>query len=492
MGRINRRSFLTMASIGGGSLLAGCTGGSDSSNQSQGGSGGDSGSGSGSNGSDNGSGSSGGSKPYSGVTIKFWDHLGSFSQEATNTIQRVTKEFESDTGATVKTTSDGPGALGSKWPQAMTGGDVPHLHTYNPAYSGSVPTKFWKSFSELRQEYSGKITDKKLDSMSTAVEHMEFAARGMDDDLPHAPVLHVPRSPVLTRHDFFEQAGVADRMPPKSFDDLVDVAKTVQENSDAKAGYQIPGDPGDYFGFVGPHAVMAGGRDGAMLNEDASEHNLDDDSFLTAIQRIARLRDEGLFVDNTAALSGDAILGNIGSGDYAMVTTEPKFQPTAMSRNQGLMEDGSLQWVPNWETESGQLANNQIMLINVTPPQGDSNKAQKRHEAAVDFLANYWLSKDFHVDAASGTGFIPTREDTWEAAEKQVKLEGKHHWFRTCTELLENTDTLGLGYGRPDEGLSVIPALGAGGEPIQKVILGEYSPKKAQQEWISAAEESYS
>lgn len=481
-----------MASIGGGSLLAGCTGGNGSSDQNQGSGNGSGGSGNGSNGSDNGSGSSGGSKPYSGVTIKFWDHIGSFSREASQTIKKVTKDFEANTGATVKTTFDGPGALGSKWPQAMSGGDVPHIHTYNPAYSGSIPTKFWQPFSKLRKQYSDKITDKKIDSMSIALDHMKFAARGMDTDIPHAPALHVPRSPILTRYDYFKEAGVAGQMSPDSFDDMVKIAKTVQEKTDAKAGYQIPGAPGDYFGFVGPHAVMAGGRDGAMLNEDASGPNLDDDSFLTAIERVARLGEEELLVDNTAALSGDAVLGAIGSGDYATVTTEPKFQPTAMSRNRKLMKNGSLRWFPNWDTKSGQLANNQIMLYNITPPQGDSNKAQKRHEAAVDFLANYWLSKDFHTEAATGTGFIPTREDTWSQAKKRVDLEEKHHWFETCTKLLKNTNTLGLGYGRPEEDISAVPALSAGGEPIQKVILGDYSPKKAQQEWIEAAKKSYS
>ena len=89
-------------------------------------------------------------------------------------------------------------------------------------------------------------------------------------------------------------------------------------------------------------------------------------------------------------------------------------------------------------------------------------------------------------------GTLIDSEPMWKEAEKQVKLEGEHHWFQTCTKLLKNTNTLGLGYGRPTEGLSAVPALGAGGEPVQKVILGEYSPEKAQQEWINAAEESYS
>jgi ABC-type glycerol-3-phosphate transport system substrate-binding protein len=482
MSRIDRRSFMKIASIGTGALLAGCTGDS----------------GSGSDGRERivnnskGETSSGGSKPFKGVTIKFWDHLNSFSREARNTITRITKDFEADTGANVKITFDGPGALTSKWPQAMSGGNIPHIHSYNPAYSGSVPTKFWVPFTQLRKEYPNEITDSKVNSMSIALEHLKFASRGMDTDIPQAPALHVPRSPLLTRFNFFKKAGVANRMPPQNFDDAVKIAKIVQQNTSVKAGYQYPGAKGDYFGFVGPHAVMAGGRDGAMLTENATDHNIDDDSFLTALKRMAKIRDEGLIVNNTASLSGDTLLGTIGSGEYGMVTVEPKFQPTALNRNRQLMKQGELRYFPNWNTKSGQLANNQVMTFNITPKQRDTQKAQKQQDAAVHFLANYLMSKEFHTAAAAGTGFIPAREDVWDQAAKKVVLEDKHHWFKTCTKLLENTNTLGLGYGRPDKGITVLPALSSGGTAIQKMVLGELSAKEAHQEWVEAANKSYS
>jgi ABC-type glycerol-3-phosphate transport system substrate-binding protein len=470
---------MRMAGVGAGALLAGCSGDA-----------GDGGSNDGERIVDKPK-NSGGSKQFEGVTFQYWDHLNSFSREARETITRVTKEFEADTGANVKLSLDGPGAMSSKWPQAMSGGDVPAINTYTPGYGGTIPPKFWTPFKQLRKNYSNELTDSKVDSMSIALDHLKFGARGMDADVPQTPGLHLPRSPILTRFDHFKKAGVADRMPPKSFDDAVEIAKTVQEKTSVKAGYQYPGAKGDYFGFVGPHAVMAGGHDGAMLNEKGTGPNVGDDSFLTALERMVTIRDKGLLVPNTAALSGDALLGTIGSGEYGMVTVEPKFQPTAMSRNRKLMEKGALRWFPNWDTKSDQLANNAVNVYNITPTQGDTQKAQKRQDAAVHFLANYWLSDGFQIDAASGTGFIPVRQDIWDEAEKKVPLEDKHHWFKTCTKLIKNTNTLGLGYGSPDKGVTCLPALSAGAAPVQKLVLGKLSAKEAQKEWVDNAQKSY-
>jgi len=470
----SRRRFMTMAGIGAGSLLAGCSDNSGSSGTD----------GSTDSGDDSTiTGENGDGARFDGVTFEMWDWFGvNTGQKAF--IEELVAEFENDTGATVNLTFDG--GVTDGWPQQIRNGEGPHIHSWTPAFGLILDHEYYYTADDMMKDHSDLFDDDTIGDLEWQFDGMRYLGRGLPDiDVPHFPVFNSPRSPVLARYDFVEQAGLEDEFPPQSFDEAIEFSRKLQNNSDAEYGFQVPGSGGDVLGFIWSQLPQTGDKtETSLMNEDYSELNVGNDAYAETMQRFKRLLDEGVIAPDTASLGGSAVSGQIATTDrYGQVSPEPKHQKSVAQSNPAVLQDGSMRWYPMW----GEKKSNQTpWFYNVLPVEDGNSQEKRRQEAAIYFLANYVLSDGFHEIMAQESGFIPSKRDTWDAAQENVKWEDQHHWFETCRTQMDNGGAWSLGYGSPEVG-DIVPTLAGAGQYLPQYLTGDLSLDEAMQGWEDTA-----
>ncbi|MFC7231642.1 hypothetical protein ACFQMM_09835 [Saliphagus sp. GCM10025308] len=422
---------------------------------------------------------------FDGVTFEMWDWFGvNTGQE--QFIRDLVAEFESDTGATVNLTFDG--GIADAWPQQIRNGEGPHIHSWTPAFGVNLDPEYYYTADDLMQDYSDQFDDDTIGDLEWQFEGMEWLARGLPDiDVPHFPIFNSPRSPVLARYDFVEQAGLEDDFPPSTFEEAIEFSRQLQENSDAEFGFQIPGSGGDVLGFLWGQLPQLGDKEEtSLMSEDYSDVIVNNDAWSSAMERFKRLLDEDVIAPDTASLGGPDVSGQIATTNrYGQINPEPKHHKSVAGSNPSVLQDGSLRWYPMWGEDK---SNQTPWTYNIVPVDENDDEEQRRQEAAIFFLANYVLSDGFHEIMAQESGFIPSKRDTWDAAQDNVEWEDEHHWFEACRTQMENGGAWSLGYGSPEVG-SVAPVLGGAGEYLPQFLTGDLTLEEAMDGWYETARE---
>lgn len=466
----SRRRFMTMAGVGVGSLLAGCSGG-------------------GSNGSDDDDEAtieideSKDGKRFDDVTVELWDWFGVNTGQK-GFVKDLVKEFENNTGATVKLTF-GSEARDS-WPQQIRNGQGPQIHSWTPGFGLSLESEYYYTADDMMKEHSDTFDGDTIGDLEWQFPGMQYLARGIPDiDIPHFPIFNSPRSPILARHDAIQQAGLEDEFPPEEFEEAIELSKQLQNNSDVEHGFQVPGSGGDVLGFFWSQLPGTGEKETtSLMNEDYTDVQMNNEAWTEVAQRFKRLIDEEVIAPDTASLGDSAVSAQIATTKrYGQVNPEPKHHKSVEESNPSVLKDGTLRWYPMW----GQDKSNQTpWSYNILPVEDGNNKEKRRQEAAVHMLSNYWLSDGFHEVMAQRSGFIPSKKDTWDAAAKNVKWEDQHHWFDACRTQMENGGAWSLGYGSPEIG-DIAPALGSAGQELPQFLTGDLSIEEAMDNWYQTA-----
>jgi len=170
----SRRRILKAAGIGIAGGLAGCSGGGDGGDGGgDGGDGGDGGedggdggdgSGDGGDSMDGGSTASPNKKQLDGVTVEWWDWLNIQGKTIKQGLTQTAKQFEQDTGATVKINFSGWEETGTKWPQAIQQGNVPHIFDQETGQSNATPRKYWYVHDNLVKDFSSSYGNMNWDA----------------------------------------------------------------------------------------------------------------------------------------------------------------------------------------------------------------------------------------------------------------------------------------------------------------------------------------
>ncbi|MFB6105567.1 MAG: extracellular solute-binding protein [Halobacteriaceae archaeon] len=479
-GIVSRRSILKAT---GTSIVtagfAGCSGGGDSgSGGSSGGSGGSSGD---SGGSSDGSGGSGGtttsggsSDDLSDVEFQYWNTVNVQSRKAKAVSQALLSSFQKDTGASVKTNWTGyGGVIGAKWKTSFGQGNYPVLYDSTSAWDGQFE-KWIKPFSE----YQGQFSDDFLEGIEWLTPKLKEQWGGFGNDVVYeVPLGFSVQVPFVARMDHFDEAGLSrDRFPPKSYDDLIDIATTLQKDGPGEYGYQMHGTKFDAFDCRAPDLVAdVGGEKGTFLNEDWSDTYWDNDAYKTGVRRwVEMYTKHNLSGPGTPNHDDEAMVQEIVSGRCSMTGGDFLNHPNFLDSAPDMMENGDIQWGAMWKggaSDASAAGFIRPLTFGITkPPEGADQAAwEKKQKAAIE-LIKYFTSKGNQKALFENFGLMPARDDVWD----ELPTGQPHNVYNAATTMAENTDmvweahpaTVSMQYNVP-------------GPELQKALKGEISPEQA-------------
>lgn len=418
--KLPRRPFIkaTSASLLGGGL-AGCMG-DDGNNSGNGDDGNNSGNGETNNDTGNGNGSGNGNSTaqsssetdLSGVTFDFWEtRYFRESTAAEEAVQQVVSDFEEETGGTVNANlQDTDQPLYDAFNQ---GNYPPGLTRFAQGMGTLMQTGKILPFSEYQDEFDYDV----MDSIGAQADAVEYTFRGWDEGASLIPITANIFSPFVGRMDLFEEAGLdpEEDFPPESYDELVETANTLRDNSSAAVGFQPIGNQADNHDvYFNVWTSAMGGADGYFFNEDWSGLNVTNDVFRTNVQRNLDLFNEhGQGTDGTPTITDEDVINLQLDGQVAMGQHAPMNLSAFRDRGGDLYTE-NIRWGPAWEGETG--TNGRALMpggVLTRPPDGaDEATWETKQDAALAFL-EYLNSPTLQVETMPYLGFMPARRDIW-------------------------------------------------------------------------------
>lgn len=415
-----RRKFLKTTAVAGTFALAGCSG--------SGGGGGDGGSGGGSGGDSGGSsgGSSGGDTAgtpntggkWEGVEIEFWNRMHFNTQRAEPAIKQAIQNFENDTGATVNVNYASGSAL-QKWLTLIDQGQRPHLMDQPSEGSGPfVDLGVIKPYEEYSRWFSEELRNN-ISWMMDVVGPMVYG--GFDGKAYDLKFSNEGVRTFLVRTDYMEEAGLSpeDDFPPESFEESVQLGRTLQEDSSADYGWQIYGTSGDITDTCTEDwPATYAGIEGRILNEDWTDVNITNDAFIRTYEQFIGLKTEnGLSHPDSVSMSDEDATQTLINGSGAMTSVPPATYGDLLNQAPEMVSNGQFKFGTGWKGPSGArgiVGGDGIMLTN-PPDDADASEWEEAQEAAIDMMENYLYFSDFFQERMFQTlGGGPVREDVGE------------------------------------------------------------------------------
>lgn len=455
--RISRRPVLkaTGASILG-TGLAGCIGGSDGSN----------------NNNNNNESFGESDADLSGVTFEYWNQMNVQSRQAKSVSEDLINNFQNSTDASIEVSWDGyDNVIGADWRTSFSQGNYPVMYDSVSTWDGQFVDGDWVYPFD---EYQDQFDDETISAIEWIFPILEDQYRGFDgNNLYEVPFGFLLQIPFLVRMDHFDEAGLErSRFPPEDYDDLIDIATTLQEDGPGEYGYQIHGTAFDVTDCRLPNmAVAAGGEDGLFLNDDWSDTLWDNDIWKDTVTKYVEIFTEHeLSSPETPNHDDESMVQEIVSGQTSINAGDFLNHPDLMDQAGSMMETGDIQWHPQWAGDAGQMAIIQPYSLGLTrPPDGaDESEWEDQQAAAIEFMKTF-LAKDFQRNLFENFGLFPIRQDLWEELP-----EAEHQLYRTATTMAENSEftwsahpqTVSIQYNLP-------------GPHLQEALNGEKSPEQA-------------
>lgn len=399
-GDMDRRSILKATSatlLGGG--LAGCSG--------DGGGGGD--------------GDSGGEgtpratveEDLSGLEFGFWEtRYYRESPQAEEAIQNIVAEFEEGTGASVNLN--------------LQDDDQPLIDAYNQGTYPVGHTTFVQSMGTWMQtgkiidfeEYQDEFDYDVYDEVGPISDAAEFAFRGWDTGNTVLPITANIFAPFVGRMDHFEEADSLDPdedFPPESYEELVDVAKTLEEETSTEVGYQpIGGQVDNQDVYFNQWTSAKAGADGYFFNDDWSDLNVTNDSWRTVTQQNLDLwHEHELGTPATPGMLDEEIPPLHLDGRVSMSQQAPMNLPAFRERGGDIYEE-NIQWATPWAGETGTQGRALIpgAVLTEAPEDADEANWERKQDGVLELLS-YFNSPQLQVEVMPELGFLPARQDIW-------------------------------------------------------------------------------
>lgn len=449
-----RRKILKMTALGVGTSLAGCTG-------------------------DGGSGETPAERtptgsPTSGdssaTELRVWDIINVQSPEARKTIQNTITQYESQTGNHVSLNLSGYKQMsGTKWIEGFQRGDYPTVFTSENIYTGPFIDGGWVVPFD---DYKDQLPEETLSAMEWAMPHLRRSARFFGDKVIECPIAFATRNMFQGRLDHFEAAGLdPNRFPPKDYDDLVEMATTLQQDGPADVGFQLFGAEFDWNDVAQPWAVAKGGKEGMYFNEDGTDTILDNDTWIeTARMCREAYREHEISGPRSPTISDEDAATMVYSGDASMSMVENMNHTVFMDRAPDLMQSGDLQYGTMWEGDAGLGSIIGFFTVNITrPPENAENWSQKQ-QAGIELVKRF-LSKEFQRQIPKGFGILPIRDDIWQ--DLDVKW-GDQHGFTDVGFEMADAPVVWPTHAQSPSAMFTIP-----GAYWQQMMKGELTAEEA-------------
>ncbi|MFP8890437.1 ABC transporter substrate-binding protein [Natrialbaceae archaeon A-CW2] len=410
---LNRRNVLKVTGAGLGAVgLAGCTGDSDDDGD-------DTAAG---NGDTNGNGNGDDPEPdidvdLSGVEFEYWNAQFSQSAAARRAAERLHASFESRTGASVEISWEGYGNIvAPTWAEAFQRGDYPVLYDSVSQFGGTFVQGDWVYPAE---EYLDEFPDEIVDNIDWILDTVRHQYRDFGDDvLFEIPYGFNMFSPFIARTDHFEAAGLdpEEDFPPTNYDELIDVATTLQEDGPGTYGYQIHGDVLDITDVLIQWTLADGGANGLFLNEEVTDTIIDNDVWVENLGNYVDVFQEyGLSNPGTPASADEEVVPQLASGEISMSQIDTQNLPMLIESAPDLLDDGSIMWAPAWSGPENQRGRFTTMTYGITRPPEDADEDdwEQRQQGAMEYI-KMMLSEEVQLRLFEDYGLMPVREDVWE------------------------------------------------------------------------------
>lgn len=426
----NRRRFLELTGASVATGLAGCLGDSNGS------------------GDGNGAGSDGGGQttgtPRSTTELadsfEWWDTINVQSQAAREAIDQAGKQWSKENDVNVKVNFSGYGQLfGQKWIQAFQNLEYPHVYTTDMAFTGKLMPGGWiKPLHRWESNLTSGVSE--TTAWADSLVDMKYSGFGQSFEFP---IGWKPHNPFIARMDHFEEAGLdpEEDFPPKSYDHLVEVATTLQNDGPGDFGFHIFGNNFDWQDILQTFATAEGGKEGLFVNENWSELLINNDHWKEWANKYADLYlKHGVSGPNTPAASDEDMIPLINNGKVSMTQPEILAHPAFVDRAPEKIKDGTIRWGPMWKGEAGFRGTIQMKGIGITrPPKGvDEDEWNLKSRTAIKFMNETILSKEFQANLPNTVGMMPIRDDVWE--QTSVPAEEEHRLLESSFKMQEDIE----------------------------------------------------
>ncbi|MGW3729100.1 ABC transporter substrate-binding protein [Streptomyces sp. NPDC000851] len=337
-----------------------------------------------------------------GVKLTMWT-----AQNTVNAPKQVIDAFEKATGAQVETQAI-PDLYEQNVPTKLASGDRPDLMFWQPSISTLPFVQPQQNLLTLDgEEWVSRLgdTEKSL---------------GVIDGKRYAAIVTSPAMlGVYYNKDVFREAGLSEKDFPQSYDDLLQLAHTVKDKTDAAAFYEAGGDKWPMQWQMQVQLTDLDQQWWAGLNQNKEKWT--DPVVVGAIKKYKeKLLDAGLAQKNyrTGTFTGQA--DALWKGEAGMVLNVTSFQTQLQAKYSTAEIDKKIGWFPvSHSSATGMYSPDQTNGV-VAFKTGD----EKRQNAARQFLA-FWLGPDYadYIEAMkipSVQPSVPTPDGLPQTSKAQV------------------------------------------------------------------------
>ncbi|WP_409469366.1 ABC transporter substrate-binding protein [Streptomyces sp. HC307] len=307
-----------------------------------------------------------------GVKLTMWT-----AQNTVNAPKQVIDAFEKATGAQVETQAI-PDLYEQNVPTKLASGDRPDLMFWQPSIS-TLP------FIQPQQNLLTLDGEEWVSQLGDTEKSL-----GVIDGKRYAAIVTSPAMlGVYYNKDVFREAGLSEKDFPQSYDDLLQLAHTVKDKTDAAAFYEAGGDKWPMQWQMQVQLTDLDQQWWAGLNQNKEKWT--DPVVVGAIKKYKeKLLDAGLAQKNyrTGTFTGQA--DALWKGEAGMVLNVTSFQTQLQAKYSTAEIDKKIGWFPvSNSSATGMYSPDQTNGV-VAFKTGD----EKRQNAARQFLA-FWLGPDY-------------------------------------------------------------------------------------------------
>jgi multiple sugar transport system substrate-binding protein len=307
---LDRRRFLGVSGAGlMTAVLAGCTGGGQSSEENDGGSG-------------------------TEGTIRWWDQFRPLTEMLEQDL--FAPYSQANPGITIERRQLAAADLGQALQVARRSNQLPDVHTLvglDSAPAALVSEDWFQPISEHADFDSSPVADQIFDGLHR-----------FDGEIYSVPLFSARQHQTIPWYntELLTQAGVDPEDEPATWDDLRAIARQVTDNTEA-SGIFLPAQNPDYLTAIVTQLAMAAGAPGA-IDWRTGEYAYDSQPFIDAVEFLLSLQRDGLVHPASAAMIPRDALARWAAGEGAIFPWGPWFIGDLITESPEVVERGLGCW----------------------------------------------------------------------------------------------------------------------------------------------------
>ncbi|MCL4515562.1 MAG: extracellular solute-binding protein [Firmicutes bacterium] len=330
-------------------------------------------------------------------SITFWQ-FGSQTPKTTNFAKQMTADFKAQTGIDVNWEIVSWGDSWNRLTLAVTSGNAPDVSMVGATWVGY----FMATGAVLNlSPYLDQIGGSKKFLLGA------WESAGMKGNII-APPWDADTRGMLYRKDIFEKLGLK---PPRTWADLVKVAKEIQKKTGMQYPVAITGKDWEVVHNFVTFAYAGGGR---LVSEDGKRALLDSPEVLESVGFwVDLITKEKVMSPSVMTLKGDDIAQRFINGDTAII-----FSP--VQGVEGQAKDGKFAYKDKWDMAPFPTKSAKIPQFSVVLPDNVMIFANTKHKEAALKFVKFLFSRDQETLFATTYAIPPTTFEAFETPAFQT------------------------------------------------------------------------